>query len=43
MAFVGEFGTAAPLIHPFAQITQKQPGFTPDITGQKVLLLNPKT
>ncbi len=43
MAFVGEFGTAAPLIHPFAQITQKQPGFTPDITGQKVLLLDPKT
>jgi hypothetical protein len=43
MAFVGEFGTAAPLIHPFAQITQKQPGFTPDIIGQKVLLLDPKT
>lgn len=43
MAFIGEFGTAAPLIHPFAQITQKQPGFTPEIKGQKVVLLNPQT
>jgi len=43
MAFVGEFGTAAPLIHPFAQLTQKMPGFTPVIVGQKVLLLDPKT
>jgi glucose/arabinose dehydrogenase len=43
MAFIGEFGTAAPLIHPFAQITQKQPGFTPEINGQKVVLLNPET
>jgi len=43
MAFIGEFGTAAPLIHPFAQITQKQPGFTPEIRGQKVIMLNPQT
>jgi glucose/arabinose dehydrogenase len=43
MAFVGEFGTAAPLIHPFAQITQKMPGFNPVIVGQKVLLLDPRT
>jgi glucose/arabinose dehydrogenase len=43
MAFIGEFGTAAPLIHPFAQITQKQPGFTPEIKGQKVVMLNPET
>jgi glucose/arabinose dehydrogenase len=43
MAYIGEFGTAAPLIHPFAQITQKQPGFSPDITGQKVIMLNPET
>ncbi|MGN6708207.1 MAG: PQQ-dependent sugar dehydrogenase [Candidatus Nitrosocosmicus sp.] len=43
MAFVGEYGTAAPLIHPFAQMTEKLPGFNPEIVGQKVLMLNPKT
>jgi len=43
MAFVGEYGTAAPLIHPFAQLKQKMPGFTPVIVGQKVLLFDPKT
>ena len=42
MAFVGEFGTAAPLIHPFAQITQEMPGFKPEIIGQKVIMLDPK-
>ena len=43
LAFIGEFGTAAPLIHPFAQITTPLPGFTPTITGQKVVMLDPKT
>jgi glucose/arabinose dehydrogenase len=43
MAFIGEFGTAAPLIHPFAQITQDQPGFSPEIIGQKVIMLDPET
>jgi hypothetical protein len=43
MAFVGEYGTAAPLIHPFAQMTEKLPGFNPVIVGQKVLTLDPKT
>ncbi len=42
-AFVGEFGTAAPLIHPFAQITPNQPGFSPEIIGQKVIMLDPET
>jgi hypothetical protein len=27
--FIGEFGTAAPLIHSFADITQVMPGFKP--------------
>jgi glucose/arabinose dehydrogenase len=40
-AFIGEFGTAAPLIHPFAQITQEMPGFKPEIIGQKVIMLDP--
>jgi glucose/arabinose dehydrogenase len=39
--FLGEFGTAAPLIHPFAQVTQKQPGFNPGIIGQKVVVMDP--
>jgi glucose/arabinose dehydrogenase len=43
MAFIGEFGTAAPLIHPFAQMTTPLPGFTPTITGQKVVMLDPAT
>jgi hypothetical protein len=43
MAFIGEFGTAAPLIHSFAQITTPLPGFTPTITGQKVVVINPRT
>jgi hypothetical protein len=43
MAFIGEFGTAAPLIHPFAQMTTPLPGFTPTITGQRVVMLNPTT
>jgi glucose/arabinose dehydrogenase len=42
-AFIGEFGTAAPLIHPFAQITTPLPGITPAITGQKVVMLDPHT
>ena len=42
MAFIGEFGTAAPLIHPFAQITQEMPGFKPEIIGQKVIVLDPE-
>ncbi len=43
MAFIGEFGTAAPLIHPFADSTQKLPGFPTTITGQKVVMVNPAT
>jgi glucose/arabinose dehydrogenase len=43
MAFVGEFGTAAPMIHPFADSTQKLPGFPTTITGQKVVMVNPAT
>jgi hypothetical protein len=43
MAFIGEFGTAAPLIHTFAQITTPLPGFTPTITGQKVVVIDPRT
>jgi glucose/arabinose dehydrogenase len=43
MAFIGEFGTAAPLIHPFADSTQKVPGFPTTITGQKVVMVNPNT
>lgn len=43
MAFIGEFGTAAPLIHPFADSTQKLPGFPTTITGQKVVMVNPNT
>jgi glucose/arabinose dehydrogenase len=43
MAFIGEFGTAAPLIHPFAQVTTPLPGIKPNITGQKVVMLDPKT
>ena len=43
MAFIGEFGTAGPLIHTFAQITTPLPGFTPTIRGQKVIMLDPKT
>jgi hypothetical protein len=42
-AFIGEFGTAAPLIHPFAQITTPLPGIMPAITGQKVVMLDPGT
>jgi glucose/arabinose dehydrogenase len=43
MAFIGEFGTAAPLIHPFAQLTPQQPeGFKPTIIGQKVIMLDPE-
>jgi glucose/arabinose dehydrogenase len=43
-AFIGEFGTAAPLIHPFAQLTPQQPeGFSPTIIGQKVIMLDPQT
>jgi hypothetical protein len=38
MAFIGEFGTAAPLIHPFAEITTPLPGIKPNITGQKVII-----
>ena len=41
--FIGEFGTAAPLIHPFADITQEMPGFKPNITGQKVVRFDPNT
>jgi glucose/arabinose dehydrogenase len=41
--FIGEFGTAAPLIHPFADISQEMPGFKPNITGQKVIMLDPNT
>lgn len=43
MAFVGEYGTAAPLIHPFAQITQPMPGFKPMINGQRIIMFNPQT
>jgi glucose/arabinose dehydrogenase len=43
LAFIGEFGTAAPLIHPFAQLTTPLPGFTPTVTGQKVVMLDPRT
>jgi glucose/arabinose dehydrogenase len=43
MAFIGEFGTAGPLIHSFAQITTPLPGFTPTITGQKVVVIDPRT
>jgi hypothetical protein len=43
MAFVGEFWTAAPLIHPFAVSTQKLPGFPTTIIGQKVVMVNPAT
>ena len=42
-AFVGEFGTMAPLIHPFAQLTQPMPGIQPSIVGQKVVRLDPNT
>ena len=42
-AFITEFGTMAPLIHPFAQLTQSMPGFQPNITGQKVITLDPST
>jgi glucose/arabinose dehydrogenase len=42
-AFIGEFGTMAPLIHPFAQLTQSMPGFQPSIVGQKVVMLDPNT
>ena len=42
-AFIGEFGTMAPLIHPFAQVTQSMPGFQPSIVGQKVVALDPAT
>jgi hypothetical protein len=41
--FIGEFGTAAPLIHPFADIIQEMPSFKPNITGQKVITLDPNT
>jgi hypothetical protein len=43
LAFIGEFGTAAPLIHPFAQLTTPLPGFTPTVMGQKVVMLDPRT
>ena len=43
MAFIGEFGTATPLIHTFAQITTPLPGFTPTITGQKVVVIDPRS
>jgi glucose/arabinose dehydrogenase len=43
MAFIGEFGTAAPLIHPFAEVTTPLPGIKPNITGQKVIMLDPNT
>jgi glucose/arabinose dehydrogenase len=43
MVFIGEFGTAAPLIHPFAQIINQTAGFKPNITGQKVIMLDPNT
>ena len=43
MAFIGEFGTAAPLIHPFAEVTTPLPGIKPNITGQKVIMLDPRT
>ncbi len=42
-AFIAEFGTMAPLIHPFAQITQLMPGIQPGIVGQKVVMLDPNT
>jgi glucose/arabinose dehydrogenase len=42
-AFIAEFGTMAPLIHPFAQITQPMPGIEPGIVGQKVVMLDPST
>ncbi|MFL6510096.1 MAG: hypothetical protein ACJ700_02790, partial [Nitrososphaera sp.] len=42
-AFIAEFGTMAPLIHPFAQITQPMPGIQPGIVGQKVVMLDPNT
>jgi glucose/arabinose dehydrogenase len=42
-AFIAEFGTMAPLIHPFAQITQPMPGIEPGIVGQKVVMLDPNT
>ncbi|MDQ3835791.1 MAG: glucose dehydrogenase [Thermoproteota archaeon] len=42
-AFITEFGTMAPLIHPFAQITQPMPGIEPGIIGQKVVMLDPNT
>jgi len=42
-AFIAEFGTMAPLIHPFAQITQPMPGIQPSIVGQKVVMLDPNT
>jgi hypothetical protein len=42
-AFIGEFGTMAPLIHPFAQLTQSMPGFQPSIVGQKIVMLDPNT
>ena len=43
MAFIGEFGTAAPLIHPFAATTQSMPGFKPTINGQRIIMFNPQT
>jgi glucose/arabinose dehydrogenase len=43
MVFIGEFGTAAPLIHPFAQIINQTAGFKPNITGQKIIMLDPNT
>ncbi len=42
-AFITEFGTMAPLIHPFAQLTQPMPGIQPSIVGQKVVRLDPNT
>jgi glucose/arabinose dehydrogenase len=42
-AFITEFGTMAPLIHPFAQLTQPMPGIQPSIVGQKVVMLDPNT
>jgi len=42
-AFIAEFGTMAPLIHPFAQITQPMPDIEPGIVGQKVVMLDPNT
>jgi hypothetical protein len=41
--FISEFGTAAPLIHPFAQLSEELPGFKPNITGQKVIMVDPNT